>query len=86
MGRRYELQVPATILTATDDPVIPIAEFRELQLAPSTQLVVTPHGGHCAFILDWSLRSWTDDFIVAHLHRALAGSPRNEGVRTASAA
>jgi predicted alpha/beta-fold hydrolase len=82
-----KLQVPATILTAADDPVIPVAEFRELKLAPHTELVVTPHGGHCAFILDWSLRSWTDDFIVAHLQRALAGQPaRNEGVVTASAA
>ncbi|HEX4480050.1 MAG TPA: alpha/beta fold hydrolase [Rudaea sp.] len=82
-----KLQVPATILTAEDDPVIPIAEFRELTLAPETELVITPHGGHCAFILDWSLQSWTDEFIVAHLHRALnADSPREQGVRTASAA
>lgn len=79
------LQVPATILTAADDPVIPIAEFRDLKLAPSTELIVTPHGGHCAFIADWSLRSWTDEFIVAHLHRALSERPR-ESVRTASAA
>jgi predicted alpha/beta-fold hydrolase len=81
-----KLQVNATILTAEDDPVIPVAEFRELQLAPSTQLVVTPHGGHCAFITDWSLRSWTDDFIVSHMHRALSERPQGESVRTASAA
>jgi uncharacterized protein len=82
-----KLQVPATILTAADDPVIPIAEFRELELAPSTELVVTPHGGHCAYILDWSLRSWTDEFIAAHLQRALQAQPaRREGVTTASAA
>jgi predicted alpha/beta-fold hydrolase len=79
-----KLQIPATILTAEDDPVIPIAEFRELTLAPTTELVITPHGGHCTFLLDWSLRSWTDDFIVAHLHRAL--DTHDEDVRTASAA
>jgi len=81
-----KLQIPATILTAADDPVIPIAEFRELKLAPSTQLVITPHGSHCAFLLDWSLRSWTDDFIVEHLHRALAETSRDKGMQAASAA
>lgn len=81
-----KLQVPATILTSEDDPVIPIAEFHQLALAPSTQLVITPHGGHCAFLIDWSLRSWTDDFIVAHLHRAIVQTPTDESVRAASAA
>lgn len=82
-----KLQIPATILTAEDDPVIPVAEFRELELAPETELVVTPHGSHCAFILDWSLRSWIEEFIVAHLQRALsAHSAREQGEQTASAA
>ena len=82
-----KLNVPATILTAEDDPVIPVAEFREIKLAPETELVITPHGGHCAFILDWSLRSWTDEFIVGGLHRALdVHSAREQGERTASAA
>lgn len=82
-----KLLVPATILTSEDDPIIPIAEFRELALAPTTELVITPHGGHCAFILDYSLRSWTDEFIAAHLHRALTEQPaRDNGVMTASAA
>jgi predicted alpha/beta-fold hydrolase len=82
-----KLQVPATILTAADDPVIPVAEFRELKLAPQTELVITPHGGHCAFIADWRLESWTDKFILAHLPRAWTGQPaRSEGVMTASAA
>ena len=81
------LQVPATILTAADDPVIPVAEFRELSLAPETQLVIVPHGGHCAFIRDYSLRSWTDDFIAAHLQAQLARrATRDKSAMTASAA
>lgn len=65
------LAVPANILTAEDDPVIPVAEFRELKLSPSTELIVVPHGGHCGFIRDFSLRSWAEDFIVAQMQRRL---------------
>ena len=61
------LTIPATILTAADDPVIPVAEFRELTLAPDTELTIVPHGGHCGFIRDLSLRSWAEDFLVARL-------------------
>jgi predicted alpha/beta-fold hydrolase len=63
------LTVPATILTAVDDPVIPIADFRALQLAPTTELTIADHGGHCGFIKDWRLRSWAEDFIVERLRR-----------------
>lgn len=78
------LRVPATILTAADDPVIPVAEFHELKLARDTELVIVPHGGHCGFIRDMSLRSWAEDFVVAHLDQALDGA--NPGVRGAAAA
>jgi len=67
------LSIPATILTAADDPVIPIADFRALKLAPATELVIAEHGGHCGFISDWRLRSWAEDFIVERLQRATSG-------------
>jgi len=66
------LAVPAAILTAADDPVIPIADFRALRLAPSTELTISEHGGHCGFIQDWRLASWAEDFIVAGLKRVVA--------------
>ena len=61
------LRMPATILTAADDPVIPVADFRALTLAPRTQLTIVDHGGHCGFIRDLSLRSWAEDFLVERL-------------------
>ncbi len=69
--RLSALAIPATILTAADDPVIPVAEFRELKLAPQTELTIVPHGGHCGFIRDLSLRSWAEDFLVARMERAI---------------
>ncbi len=66
------MTVPANILTAADDPVIPVDNFRALKLAPSTELAIVPHGGHCGFIRDWNLRSWAEDFILAQMTRRLA--------------
>jgi predicted alpha/beta-fold hydrolase len=63
------LQIPTTILTAADDPVIPIADFRALALGAETELVIAEHGGHCGFIKDWRLTSWAEDFIVERLRR-----------------
>jgi len=65
------LSIPATILTASDDPVIPVAEFHELKLAPKTELTIVAHGGHCGFISDLSLRSWAEDFLVDRLRRVV---------------
>ncbi|MBN8886877.1 MAG: alpha/beta fold hydrolase [Rudaea sp.] len=61
------LDVPATILTAEDDPIIPVADFRALTLAAQTELVIVPHGGHCGFIRDASLHSWAEDFLAEKL-------------------
>ena len=66
--------MPATILTAADDPVIPVANFHELTLAAQTELTIVPHGGHCGFIRDLSLRSWAEDFLVARMGRVLGAS------------
>nr|WP_306673931.1 alpha/beta fold hydrolase [Tahibacter caeni] len=67
--RLADLAVPATILTASDDPIIPVDGFRALKLAPATELEIAPAGGHCGFISDFSLRSWTEDFIAERLGR-----------------
>ncbi len=78
--RLAALDVPATILTAADDPIIPVADFRALKLAPTTELVIVPHGGHCGFIRDASMRSWAEDFLVERLRHNLtllpAAAPR----------
>ncbi|MBS0570039.1 MAG: alpha/beta fold hydrolase [Proteobacteria bacterium] len=65
------MAVPADILTAEDDPVIPVDNFRALKLAPSTELTIVPHGGHCGFIRDFSLNSWAEEFILARMQRRL---------------
>jgi uncharacterized protein len=46
------IRVPTLIVTAEDDPFIPVASFREPPVSanPHLTLVITKHGGHCGFI------------------------------------
>ena len=46
------IRVPALILTAEDDPFVPTGAFRDPAVTgnPNITVVVTPHGGHCAFV------------------------------------
>jgi len=46
------IRIPTLIITAEDDPFIPVEPFRDPKLAsnPNIRLVVTRHGGHCGFI------------------------------------
>lgn len=70
--RLAKLEVPTTILTAADDPVIPVAQFHDLQLPDCVELDIAPSGGHCGFIRDLSLRSWTEDYIAQRMLDHLA--------------
>ncbi len=67
-----QMRIPTTILTAADDPVIPISDFRALELSDMIELDVAEHGGHCGFIRDFSLRSWTEDYIAARMGEQLS--------------
>ena len=46
------IRVPALILTAEDDPFVPPAPFHAdaVRHNPAITVVVTRHGGHCAFV------------------------------------
>jgi len=49
-ARLAALQVPADILMAQDDPVIPFTTFEHWQLPPHARLEIARWGGHCGFI------------------------------------
>ncbi|HEY0334442.1 MAG TPA: alpha/beta fold hydrolase [Stenotrophomonas sp.] len=48
--RLAALQLPADILMAQDDPVIPYADFERWQLPATAQLEIAHWGGHCGFL------------------------------------
>ncbi len=62
--RLTQLTVPAEILLAEDDPVIPVAGRAALARPESLTVRVTRHGGHVGFLTDWRLRSWLDDYVA----------------------
>lgn len=53
-----DLSVPTTIVTAADDPIIPVDDFYELKLNQRTELIIHTHGGHNGFIDGFFLKSW----------------------------
>lgn len=46
------IRIPALVVTAEDDPFVPVEPFRDPHVTgnPHIRLVVTRHGGHCGFI------------------------------------
>ncbi|MBT8442331.1 MAG: alpha/beta fold hydrolase [Gammaproteobacteria bacterium] len=69
-GERLEnLEVPSTMLLAEDDPVIPVASLERIARPDCLRIETTPHGGHCGFISDLKLNSWSDQFVVRELER-----------------
>jgi predicted alpha/beta-fold hydrolase len=46
------IRVPALVITADDDPFVPVAPFHDPAVRGNANVtvVITPHGGHCAFL------------------------------------
>ena len=61
------LQVPVSILTAADDPVIPVAAFHALELPPTACLEIAEHGSHCAFLEGLGLSGYAERWVRARL-------------------
>ena len=53
------LQSPVTIITAADDPVVPVIDFYQLcDLSPQLRVVIQGCGGHVGFIDLFPFRAW----------------------------
>lgn len=46
------IRIPALIITAADDPFVPVDPFRDPAVTgnPNITVEITPHGGHCAYL------------------------------------
>jgi predicted alpha/beta-fold hydrolase len=59
-----QISLPLTILTAADDPILPIKEFQQLKPPTNTQVIMHAHGGHNGFIEGLFKPAWYDRFLL----------------------
>jgi uncharacterized protein len=64
------LNVPATVITASDDPIIPVRGLERIARPPALDVMVTRHGGHCGFFDEFAGPRWLEQKIVAELSAA----------------
>lgn len=65
------LEVPAHVLLADDDPVIPVADLARLAQPPALYVERSAFGGHCGFLGSYGLHSRIDDYLL----RVFAATP-----------
>lgn len=61
------LAVQTHVLTAADDPVIPVDDFARLALPACAQVEISERGGHCGFLLDWRLHGLAERWVAERL-------------------
>jgi predicted alpha/beta-fold hydrolase len=62
--RLQNLAVPSSMLLADDDPVVPAGSVARLASPPTLTIHRTRWGGHCGFLADYRLRTWSDDYLA----------------------
>jgi len=65
--RLASLAVPAHILTALDDPMIPVGGLARLARPPALTVTVTRFGGHCGFIERLEGITFAERFVLRRL-------------------
>jgi len=63
------LETSTLIITAADDPIIPIADIRALPRPPALDIEIVERGGHCGFLANWRLDSWIEHRVKSELCR-----------------
>jgi uncharacterized protein len=74
-----DLPVPTTIITAKDDPIIPVEDFFQLELNHHTNLVIHAYGGHNGFIDGILLKSWYEQKLADVFDKTILSAGRPEG-------
>jgi predicted alpha/beta-fold hydrolase len=76
------LTVPARVITAYDDPIVPVSGLQRLPRLPSLSVTVTRHGGHCGFFDQLAGPVWLESRLVEEL---AAGSDLARDAKNAAA-
>lgn len=77
VGKRLSLlAMPAFLIAAEDDPIIPVDDLKRIDPVDSMQIETYRYGGHCGFIESLAARSWVEERIIQILQSVIAG-PRS---------
>ena len=63
-ARLQTLSVPARLIAADDDPIIPAADLARLASTPWLRVTRTMHGGHCGFLPRLLAPAFSDQFVL----------------------
>jgi len=84
-ARLARLEVPASILTSLDDPIIPAAALARLARPAALSLTVSRYGGHCGFFQQLAGPTWLERRILSLLGAGgpepAPGADAGEGLR-----
>jgi uncharacterized protein len=72
--RLANLKVPASVITAYDDPIIPVRGLERIARPPALNVTITRHGGHCGFFDQIAGPGWLEARIVAELSQPLSAA------------
>lgn len=68
-GELASLEVPARIIAAEDDPMIPARDLRRLPRLPNLRVTVSRYGGHCGFLTSLGGESWLAREVLEELEK-----------------
>ena len=68
-SRLASLAVPAAIIAAGDDPIIPADDFGRIDAHELLDIELQRFGGHCGFIENLAARSWIESRMIEILQR-----------------
>jgi predicted alpha/beta-fold hydrolase len=69
--RLSALAMPAYLVAAEDDPIIPIDDLKRIDPIKNLHIETCRHGGHCGFIENLAARSWIETRMLQILERHL---------------
>lgn len=61
-----QINVPTTVITSADDPIIPVADLLALPENPAVERRIQRWGGHNGFVNADLTSTWTDAWMAAH--------------------
>jgi predicted alpha/beta-fold hydrolase len=64
------LEIPAWLIAARDDPVIPSRDLDAIARPDALKVTLAARGGHCGFLENFKLESWLDHAVLAALEEA----------------